>query len=268
MAGIGFLDAHHRDAIGASFRRQPEIHDLGELLLQQRNEHFIQRLAQNAGLIRRPPGEGRKINRIAPHRDRGDVEHGKLLDRIVIARVVAIRAFIAIIGKRNLALDHDFGFRGHFQRLRNTIRQLHALPAQQPRKLIFRKRIRNRRHRGQNRSRIGADNSGGGQGHTLFLFPPRMMLRAAAMFQPAHQRLIFARHLKPIDAEIVIVLPLVARPLGHNQRPGDERRRLSRPAGLNRQFRKIDVIPAPNDLLAGGRSHSFLAHRECGACQR
>ena len=62
-----------------------------------------------------------------------------------------------------------------------------------------------------------------------------MMLRAAAMLQPAHDRLVPVQHLHAVDAEIEIVLARVAGPFGHHQRPGDQRRRLARPAGLDRQ---------------------------------
>jgi hypothetical protein len=61
------------------------------------------------------------------------------------------------------------------------------------------------------------------------------MLRAAAMFEPAHERLVLREHLHAIDAEIVIVFARIARAFGHHQRPGDERRGLARPAGLDGQ---------------------------------
>ena len=132
--------------------------------MQQRNEDFVQRFAEDRRLVGRPAGVGRKIDRIAAHGDRGDGENRKLLDRIVIAGVIAIRAFVAIIGERDFAFEHDLGFRRHFERLAHAIGQLHARAAQQSRELIFRQRVRHRRHRGEDRSRIGAEHCRGGQG--------------------------------------------------------------------------------------------------------
>ncbi len=95
-----------------------------------------------------------------------------------------------------------------------------------------------------------------------------MVLRAAAMCQPAHQRGVAPGHLHAVDAEIVIVLALVARPFGHDQRPGDERRRLARPAGLDREIAEIDVAAAQHHLLARRARHRARLHRHHRAQQR
>ena len=58
------------------------------------------------------------------------VKTGKFLDRIVIAGVVAIGAFVAIIAQRDFALDHDLGFGGHLQRLGHATAQLDPFAAQ------------------------------------------------------------------------------------------------------------------------------------------
>src|SRR5580698_1232941 len=47
VAGIGFLHRHHGDAIRAALGRQPEIHDLWELLLQQGHEDFVECFAEH-----------------------------------------------------------------------------------------------------------------------------------------------------------------------------------------------------------------------------
>ena len=60
-------------------------------------------------------------------------------------------------------------------------------------------------------------------------------------------------HLHAVDAEIEFVLARVGRPLGHHQRPGDQGRRLARPAGLDRQPAEVDVA-AGRVLLEQGHS--------------
>ena len=39
-------------------------------------------------------------------------------------------------------------------------------------------------------------------------------------------------------------------PLGDHQAPGDQRRRVARPAVLDRQARQVDVLALPDDILA------------------
>ena len=109
---------------------------------------------------------------------------------------------------------------------------------------------------------------GGGQGRGLLRAPTGVMLRSAAMLEPAHDGLVLVQHLHAIDAEIVIVLARIAGTFGHHQRPGDQRRRLARPAGLYRQFRQVDVTASKHNLLAGGFAHRLGLHRQDGFHQR
>ncbi len=73
------------------------------------------------------------------------------------------------------------------------------------------------------------------------------------MGQPAHDGAVLAQHLHAVDAEVIIVLAGVGRAPGDDQRPGDERRRLARPAALDRQLGQVDVITLEHHLL----------HRRC-----
>src|SRR5437016_1687966 len=95
-----------------------------------------------------------------------------------------------------------------------------------------------------------------------------MVLRAAAMAQPAHQRLVLADHLHPIDAEIEIVFPRVSRSLGHNERPCDQGRGFAGPAGLDRKQSEIDIGAFQDDLLTWRASYLSRLHREDRARQR
>ena len=88
------------------------------------------------------------------------------------------------------------------------------------------------------------------------------------MFQPAHDGFVPAHHLHAIDAEVVIVLARVTGPLCHHQRPGDQRCRLPRPTGLDRQFAKVDVVAAPDDFLTRGGPGCLRPHAHHGFRQR
>ena len=71
-----------------------------------------------------------------------------------------------------MALDHDLGLGGDFQRDGLAIDELDLAAAQQARELVFRQRVGHRRHGGEDGAGIGAHDSGGGQG-LAFLGPQR-----------------------------------------------------------------------------------------------
>jgi hypothetical protein len=105
--------------------------------------------------------------------------------------------------------------------------------------------------------------TGKGSGRSLFQrawcwAPPRCF----------SQRLVAADHLQAVDAEIVVVLFPFAGAFGHDQRPGDERGRLARPAGLDRQAREIDVGALQHDFLAGRGANALRLHGHDGLYQR
>ena len=88
------------------------------------------------------------------------------------------------------------------------------------------------------------------------------------MLQPAHQRGVLARHLHAVDAEVEGILALARRSFGDDQRPGDQRCGLARPAALDRQFREIDILALQHHLLAGRARHRLRLHRHDGLQQR
>ena len=67
-----------------------------------------------------------------------------------------------------------------------------------------------------------------------------------------HRRRARAEHLHPVHADVS--LP-GARVAGDHGRQGDERRRVERPARLDRQGAEVDLVAAQHDLLAGALPH-------------
>ena len=88
------------------------------------------------------------------------------------------------------------------------------------------------------------------------------------MGQPAHDCAVLANHLHAINAKIEIVFAVLARTLGDDQGPGDQGRRLSGPAGLDRQFGQVDLIAGKDDFLNRGLFDDFGPHGHDGARQR
>ncbi|MDT4845895.1 hypothetical protein FQZ97_798970 [compost metagenome] len=81
--------------------------------------------------------------------------------------------------------------------------------------------------------------------------------RAAAVRQPAHDQLVGSQQLLAVDAQ---VLAAGVGPARDYKAPGQERRHVARPAGLDRQARQVHVLAFPHDFLAGGALDVLGAH--------
>ena len=101
--------------VGASlvedaFRRQREVHDLGEVHLEDGQKEFHGRAADVEVFHRRDADNGGGINGVFAVRDGGDVEDGIRLGQGVVAGVIAERAFIAQrLSRVNVAFDDEVG---------------------------------------------------------------------------------------------------------------------------------------------------------------
>ena len=260
MPGKLLAHAHDGQAIRTRLRRQIEVDDLGKLAREQRHEDFIERDTQHRGLIGRFARIGRVIDRIAAHGDALDGQDRITLDLVVVAGMVAKRAFKRIVARMDHTLEHDFGARWHAQVRSDAACHLGATAAQKPGKLVLRQRVGNRRHRPQNRGRVGTQGNNDRKGLTrVGLAVVEVVERPATMRQPAHDDPIGTDHLLSIDAQ---VQTLTSRAAGNRQAPGDEWPGVPRPAGLYRQTRQIDIGAFPDDLLARRCRHHFRCHVE------
>ena len=77
------------------------------------------------------------------------------------------------------------------------------------------------------------------------------------MGQPAHDGLVLADDLLPIDAEI---LPLLVRPSRDDQRPGDQWSGIARPAGLDRIAAQVDLVAGQHHFLTGRMADGLGRH--------
>ena len=138
MAGVLFFDADYSQPVGAAFGWQVEIDDFRELLLQQGNENLVQGYAQHGWLIRWFAGVGAVVDGMATHRDALDGEHGKGGLFVVIAGMVAIRAFERGFSRMDHAFEHDLAGGWNLQIAAKTLHELCFCPAQQTGELVFR----------------------------------------------------------------------------------------------------------------------------------
>ena len=180
---------------------------------------------------------------------RSTVKTGKLLLLVVVAGVVAEGSFQRDFAGLDGALEHDLGAGRHLQLGADALDQLGARAAQQARELILGQRIGHRRDRAEDGRRVGTERDGNREPLArLRQAVVAEIERAATLRQPAHDDLVARDHLLAIDAQVLTRLVRAAR---HRQAPGDERARIARPAGLDRQAAEIDLRALPDDLLAG-----------------
>ncbi len=105
------LLAHGDDchSVGATLGWQVKVDDFRELFLQDRHEDFVQRQAENGGLVRRPAGIGAVVNRVFAVRDGFHGEYREALDFIVVARVIAEGALIGHFARLQITFQDDLG---------------------------------------------------------------------------------------------------------------------------------------------------------------
>ena len=260
MAGVLFLHTNHGQSITTALGRQPEIDDLGKLLLQQRHEHLVERLAEHGRLVRRLAGIGAVIDRVTAHRDALDREHRETVLFVVIAGMVAERAFQRGLARMNDPLQDDLGRGRDAEIVAERRGDLGLGAAQQAGELVFGQRIRHRRHRAQDGRRVGTD--GDAERKRLArmgLLEIAEIERPAALRQPAHDDLVRADDLLAVDAQ---VLARFTRAFADDQAPGNQRPGVTRPTGLYGQAREIDVLAFPDHFLAGWRAHLLGRHVE------
>ena len=167
-----------------------------------------------------------------------------------------------------MTLEHDLGRGRDLDRDGDAVDQLDPLAAQQAGELVLGHGVGHGRDGGQRDAGIGTQHGGAGQGVLAALAPAAVVLGAAAMLEPAHQRAVAPQHLHAVDAEIELVLARVGRALGDDQRPGDQGRGLARPAGLDRQPAEVDVGALEHDLLARRPADGLGLHRQRHLDQR
>ena len=260
VARVALLDGHHRHPVGAPLRRQVEVHDLGELLLQQRHEHLVERHPEHRRLIGRTAGVGAVVDGILAHRHVGDGKDRELVHLVVVAGVIAIRPFGGHLARLQIAFQHDLGAGGHLQIAADGFYYLGAAAAQQTGKGVFGEGIRHRRHRAEDGRRIGTERHHHREALTrVGLLPLAKIDGTAAVIQPAHDQLVLADLLLAIDAE---VLPLLVGAAGDGQTPGHQRGHVARPAVLDRDLVQIDRLSLQHPLLTGSRGEPLGRHVE------
>ncbi|MNQ50359.1 hypothetical protein D3C85_642960 [compost metagenome] len=280
MARVLLADRHHGQTVAAAFGGQVEVHDFRELAPQQGHEDLVERDAQHGRFVGRLARIGGVIDGVAPHRDAFDREDGEPVLLVVVAGVVAVRAFqrhlvvgigrrvrafghdrldgARVGGRQQMAFQHDLGPGRHGKVAAQRLRDLGARAAQQAGELVFGQAVRHGRDGAQRGGRVGAQRDRDGEGRAgVRDGVVAEIQRAAAMRQPAHDELVGPQQLLAIDAQ---VLALRVGAACDHQPPGQEGRHVPGPAGLDRQAGQVHVLALPDDFLAGGAFDVLGAH--------
>ena len=115
VAGERLADRDDHAVVEGAGDREVVVDDLGHGHADGRQEDPLGRLPEPRVLLRRLADDDRRVDRVAPHRHRLDVEDRERLGRRVVAGVVAERALEAELVLLDVALEHDLRVRRHLE---------------------------------------------------------------------------------------------------------------------------------------------------------
>ena len=202
MVGELFLHRHDHHVMERAFRRQAHVHQFREVHFEHRQEQPHAGIAEIEILHRRTADDGARINRVAPMRDRGDVETRIRLRQRVVTGMIAERPFHAEWFLRvHVAFKHEVAVRRHLQRKRLALHHLNRLLPQITGQHHLVHAIRQRGGGAERVDRIASE--------TDRHWHPRPQLDVTAEMAgtglvdlPVHERRLAVNHLHPIHADV------------------------------------------------------------------
>ncbi len=263
MSGILFAHGDHCHSVGAAFWGQVEINNFRELFLQQRDKDLVEGHAKHRWFVWRSPRVGAVVNRLVAGRHGLNRKHGKFFDLVVITCVIAKWALFRLFRRIDVALEYDLCMGGNPQlvvpaALGQALCDLSLAAPQQAGKGIFRKGIRHRCHGPQRCGWVCSQRYGNGIGLIGALQGPVPEIQSAASVrEPTHDQFAWAETLHAVNAEVHAGLFGTS---GDDQGPGDQRSHVSRPAGLYRNTREVNVVTGDYPFLTGRLAHSLGPH--------
>ena len=229
MAGERLADRDDHAVVERARDREVVVDDLRQGHLDRRQEDPLGRLAEPGVLRRRLPDDDGRVDRVLSHRHSAQPEDRELLGRRVVARVVAERALCAHVVARNVPFEDDLGVRRYLEVDRLAAHELDRLAPQEPGEHELVDVVRERCARRVRRHRVEPDRDrhrdppvlGGEQ-----IRPPVLV------HLPVHEGRPTVDHLHPVHADVADTRLRVLRDDGRKR---DERRRVARPAALDRE---------------------------------
>ena len=243
MAGERLADRDDAAVVEGARDGKVVVDDLRDGHADRGQEDPLRGLAEPRVLLRRLADHDRRIDRIAAHGQRRQVEDGEPLGRRVVAGVVAERPLVGQLVLRDVALEDDLRVRGHVDCDRLRADELDRLAAEEAGEHQLVDVLRQRGARGVRRDRIRAERDG-----DLDLPVRREIVGAAVLVDlPVHRRRARPELLHAVHADVTHA---GARIVGDHGRKRDERRGVIRPALLDRQQVERRGVALEHDLLA------------------
>ena len=208
---IRLLDAHEHQIVEHAFRWQRDVHDFGEVHLEDGQEEFHRRAADVEVFHRRDADDGGGINGVLAMRDGRDVKHRIRLGQCVIAGVIAKRPFVAQrLGRINVTFDDEVGVGGDFEIVRLALHEFDRFLPQITSEEKFIQAVRQRCGGGEGKHRVTADENGDRHALALFVITTAMT-RGDFLQLPVHAGGFVVVNLDAIHAEIPLAGIRVAR---------------------------------------------------------
>ena len=164
------------------------------------------------------------------------------------------------LGRGDGSFEDDFGVRRDWQVDRQRLSDARPAATQHAREGQFVHAVRHGHDGCQYRRRIGPDRDC--NGHVPADGLQGMVPGPTSARQPAHQQTAAIEYLHAVDADIDI--GRVVRRARDHQRPGHQRRRLTRPAPLDGQVSQVDLAGPPLPLLNGRPTDLADTHGQSG----
>ena len=244
MAGIGLADRDDRAVVERACGGQVVVDDLRHGHPDRGQEDPLGGLGEPLVLGRRLADDDRRVDRVAAHRDRGQVEDRKEVGGRVVAGVVAKRALDAELALLDVALHDDLGMGRHLEVDRLGLHQLDRLAAQEAgdHELVD---VLGQRRRG----RVGGDRVETEGDRDVEALAHAAPVGGTVLVQlPVHEGRALVDLLHPVHADVAAA---GARIGGDHGGQRDEGGGVAGPAVRDREGVEVDVVAGQHDLLAG-----------------
>ncbi len=162
----------------------------------------------------------------------------------VVPRVVAERALDADVVTRDRPLEHDLRVRRHFEVDRLAPHELDRLPAQEAGEHELVEMMRKRSRGSVGRHGVESDRH---RDRDLAVVRREQVRPSVLVHLPVHEGRAAVDYLHPIHADVA---DTGRRILRDDRRQRDERRRVARPAALDRKRGEVDPVALEDHLLA------------------
>ena len=169
----------------------------------------------------------------------------------VVARVIAERALDPDVVLRHVSLEDDLGIRRHLEVDGLALDELDRLSAEEAGEHQLVEVLRERRAGRVSGHGIEPDRDRDGNSTVL---GGEEIGPAVLVHLPVHEGRRAVDHLHPVHADVARTRLRVLR---DDRRKRDERRRIARPAALDREPTEVDVCALEEDLLAGCLGHGL-----------